>query len=319
MKTVIVFVPGLYGSELKAPSWLKFAKKVNSSTSETGISCTSFTWDFRRSLEEASAGFEAFVKTLGDSKIVLVTHSTGAMLVVPTINRNPSLFKAWYSVGGAIGPGPNAFDDALNQSNTPGWRIQSPVNVCLLNQATRQTFTTLYGFHSATDTAMQDAVTGKPIEGDLYDVAVWEKLLLGPWAGGADVSQEMRDHVENALASCRGFRKHLDGGEEILAHPASEYAHLKIVAYGSDSFKTVSVLNWREDKGVTTGDVAVWKDGDGTIQGKNWRRAFGGMEPGEVVLSETTHAELPNDERLHELVLAAAGGEAGGEQDKTRV
>lgn len=69
---------------------------------------------------------------------------------------------------------------------------------------------------------MQDAVTGKPIEGDLYDVAVWEKLLLGPWAGGADVSQEMRDHVENALASCRGFRTHLDGGEEILAHPASE-------------------------------------------------------------------------------------------------
>jgi hypothetical protein len=78
----------------------------------------------------------------------------------------------------------------------------------------------------------------------------------------------------------------------------------------------VSVLNWREGKGVTTGDVAVWKDGDGTIQGQNWRRAFGGMEPGEVVLSETTHAELPNDERLHKLVLAAA---QGGAVNETRV
>ena len=39
---------------------------------------------------------------------MLLTHSTGALVAWPAVNRHPERFASWCSAAGAIGAGPNA-------------------------------------------------------------------------------------------------------------------------------------------------------------------------------------------------------------------
>ena len=132
-----------------------------------------FHWDWRRSLHESAAGFQAFMDAQGlcgpgvdgsgsvgggagsRRQAVLVTHSTGSVIAWPAVNAGPSRFRAWVSVSGALGPGPNALKDLHH-----GWAIDLGIPCCfrsafgggpyLVDAETSFTHPSLYFFFSST-------------------------------------------------------------------------------------------------------------------------------------------------------------------------
>ena len=111
-----------------------------------------------------------------------------------------------------------------------------------------------------------------------------------------------------------------------LSRPRGEYAHLRIICYGSDNYDTHLCWQTGPDNPASThkgdkrdeGDESDERDetnesgnsdlrldlpdvrapGDGTIRAANWRRVPGGL-PHEVVTSSERHAALCDDPALH--------------------
>jgi len=293
---------------LSYKNWVKWSTKINGdSTNNTTV--VNFPWDFRRALDEINAKFELFMMEMREKfhnhMATVVTHSTGSMIVWPTLNKHPDWFNRWYSVGGALGPGPNGLSDLGHNG------FQHAVTT-LASAETLWSFPTLYAFHALT--AEESPETGGSflenengagqVEGDLHDVEVWERLKLGVFGHGKAVSPEMKFHVAMCLKKAKEYRFLLDEGKAKLARSREEYEHLKIVVFGSDSKKTCNSLSWVEGKGVgVKTKAAKWEMGDGTIQGKNWRMIPCGLKYKVMISAETTHSKLPNDAKLHAALM----------------
>ena len=304
--------------------WQKFAFATNKSGKARVLH---YLWDFRRPVQLAVDGFDAFMDGLassGVSPITLVTHSTGSMIAFPVINKRPSLFSSWFSVGGAIGPGPSALYDLNVQGR--GFFIDHPLPTTLISATTLATFPPLFGFLSQDSTCLVDDSTGEPVPGNLYDVEDWVRLKLGPWSRAADttepcvVSDDLKAHIKECLSVAQLFRRQLDDGHARLVKPASDYRHLKIFCYGVDHTPTVSKVRWSGARGSALRNEghAETTPGDGTVQGVNWRKIPCDLPSVVVFGGNSAHSELPNEEKLHDLVLKAAMNNQGGEGD-TRI
>ena len=79
---------------------------------------------------------------------------------------------------------------------------------------------------------------------------------MRPWAGGAVVSEEVKKAVINLLEKGKAYKMQLDDGYVELVKPKSEYSHIYICCYGSDSKPCVNKIRSVSTKydGLKIGD-----------------------------------------------------------------
>ena len=84
----------------------------------------SIRWDWRRTFEESeqyiSSELEKICSQAASKKVVLMTHSTGAVVSWPTINQHPEWFDTWINVAGAVAGTSVLLKDFQHHWNDPG-------------------------------------------------------------------------------------------------------------------------------------------------------------------------------------------------------
>lgn len=277
-------------------------------------------WDWRRSFQEAVDYVEATIKSIckDGQKAIVVSHSTGALVTWPTIDRHPEYFVGWINVAGCLLNGTNTFLKDFRY----GYSLYGGV----LRMVAKETFFTFAGLYSYFPTEGEEFggvgesdyvdANGKYYKHkdiDIYKVETWEQFKLGiyGWKKGAVTLQE-REHIQHSLDAAKRLRETIlvKGGKNphdpsFLEKDISEYSHLKIVCYGADKLQAHSA--YQVDIDNNTMDVSASKltaPGDGTLFNTNWQTVPGGLKR-DVVLAEdgSDHVSLVNDAKLQALLV----------------
>jgi len=288
-------------------------------------------WDWRRAFEETEPKLANDIDAILDRhprrRAVLITHSTGALVSWPSLNRRPGDFSAWVNIAGAIG-GSNALVKELRN----GWGAPGAEFLRLFSAMTMCTFPSHFGFFVShndgerfggptgkeTDFFVVDKETGDNVfltskDIDLHNYEDWKKFRLGMygWKGKDRITDEDISHLRHSLEAARRFRsKHyaIDGvspdSDAYLLHDRSEYSHLRIINYGSD--KSQTHLAYEVDIASKTVDVTksgLTAPGDSTILSADWRYIPGNLKT-ETILSEKDSLHIPmcGDEGLLDLI-----------------
>jgi len=288
-------------------------------------------WDWRRAFEETEPKLANDIDAILDRhprrRAVLITHSTGALVSWPSLNRRPGDFSAWVNIGGALG-GSNALVKELRN----GWGAPGAEFLRLFSAMTMCTFPSHFGFFVShndgerfggptgkeTDFFVVDKETGDNIfltskDIDLHNYEDWKKFRLGMygWKGKDRITDEDISHLRHSLEAARRFRsKHyaIDGvspdSDAYLLHDRSEYSHLRIINYGSD--KSQTHLAYEVDIASKTVDLTksgLTAPGDSTILSAYWRYIPGNLKT-ETILSEKDSLHIPmlGDEGLLDLI-----------------
>ena len=261
-------------------------------------------WDWRHAFEESEKYVSSQIETirlgLGSEsidKITIMTHSTGALLSWPTINKHPEWFATWVNVAGAVGTSNIMLHELQYDWKTPGMEFLK-----LLSKEVLFTFPSQYGFFRivpeetfrASDCETEFIAVLKPDDQsddddgdgdgddkkalrrqdktfllnddiDLYNVEHWERFNLGifSWKKG-HVSDVEKEHLRNCLESSKRYRmKHFvrigkeDDDSSFLEQKRSAYDHLEIICYGKDSLDTHAAYEVNLDQ--NTVDTSVSK------------------------------------------------------------
>ena len=288
-------------------------------------------WDWRRAFEETEPKLANDIDAILDRhprrRAVLITHSTGALVSWPSLNRRPGDFSAWVNIGGALG-GSNALVKELRN----GWGAPGAEFLRLFSAMTMCTFPSHFGFFVShndgerfggptgkeTDFFVVDKETGDNVfltskDIDLHNYEDWKKFRLGMygWKGKDRITDEDISHLRHSLEAARRFRsKHyaIDGvspdSDAYLLHDRSEYSHLRIINYGSD--KSQTHLAYEVDIASKTVDLTksgLTAPGDSTILSAYWRYIPGNLKT-ETILSEKDSLHIPmlGDEGLLDLI-----------------
>ena len=288
-------------------------------------------WDWRRAFEETEPKLANDIDAILDRhprrRAVLITHSTGALVSWPSLNRRPGDFSAWVNIGGAMG-GSNALVKELRN----GWGAPGAEFLRLFSAMTMCTFPSHFGFFVShndgerfggptgkeTDFFVVDKETGDNVfltskDIDLHNYEDWKKFRLGMygWKGKDRITDEDISHLRHSLEAARRFRsKHyaIDGvspdSDAYLLHDRSEYSHLRIINYGSD--KSQTHLAYEVDIASKTVDLTksgLTAPGDSTILSAYWRYIPGNLKT-ETILSEKDSLHIPmlGDEGLLDLI-----------------
>ena len=294
-------------------------------------------WDWRRGLEEAEAYVNAQITSICQTaqqlqqqlqqqqqqNVILVTHSTGAMLSWPCLNQNPQWFKTWISVGGCIAAGSNILLEDICQ----GWNAPGAGFIKLIAKETFFTFPTMFGYHIVPGETFRGqgdsdfvAVSENGVLTylkedviDYYNINDWEKYNLGifGWKGKENVTTEERQHLEHTFAGVKRFRqKHFvrnrnDGEDAFLDNPRNDYDRVRIVCYGSESQQTHSayLVNLKTNS-VDVSKSYLMAPGDGTLWKTCWSAIPGNLKV-EIVPAQpgSTHSSMLNDDKLLNLLM----------------
>jgi len=288
-------------------------------------------WDWRRAYEETEPklanDIDAILDRYPRRRAVLITHSTGALVSWPSLNRRPGDFSAWVNLGGCLGGGNAFLKELLN-----GWGAPGVEFLRLFSARTMCTFPSHFGFFvnhndgerfggptgKETEFFVVDKETGDKVfltskDIDLHNHEDWKKFRLGMygWNSKDRITDEDVNHLKHTLKAARRFRsKHyaLDGvspdSDAYLLHNRSEYSHLRIINYSSD--KSPTHLAYEVDIAAETVDVTksgLTALGDSTILSADWRYIPGNLKA-EIVLSEKDSLHIPmcGDEGLLDLI-----------------
>eukprot|EP01118_Nematostelium_gracile_P010375 TRINITY_DN3566_c0_g1_i2.p1 TRINITY_DN3566_c0_g1~~TRINITY_DN3566_c0_g1_i2.p1 ORF type:complete len:278 (-),score=44.02 TRINITY_DN3566_c0_g1_i2:302-1084(-) len=174
--------------------WLDVAKSL-------GRPFYEFAYDWRRDLFETSALFEEFLKGIVEkekSAVQVVAHSMGGLITFVTLNRNPQLFHSCLFAGTPFLSGISYLQD-IHQGAKIGR------NVSLLSVKTQFTFTSAYFLLPFKDNHKIYDVHNNPIDIDFFSVEDWINHKIGIFYNH-DMTDEIRDHLENCLARAKHFR-----------------------------------------------------------------------------------------------------------------
>lgn len=188
-----------------------------------------FTFDWRRDCFEIMSKLEAHLQAIREKEgepAQVVAHSLGCNFVLGVLHSRPELFHSVIFAGGIFG-GCIGFYHLLQRGMAVGF------NSKMINPKTVATWASVYQVASPPeDPLMEGGEDGrrhlqlvdekalrergeiKTIDVDWYDISEWERLRLGPWQGGGEVSKEMRAHVTAALENGRAFQKMLRDGTQ---------------------------------------------------------------------------------------------------------
>ena len=280
-------------------------------------------WDWRRSFDEGEKCVSDKIMTVcqkmaSGKRVIIMSHSTGAMLVWPIINKHPELFSAWINAAGCQQLTGNLFLREFSH----GWDISY---VRCLSKEVYFTFTGLYSYFQLPgekwggdgDSDLVDK-NGNFVDRndvDIYAVSTWEKYKLGIYGwkegNGGCVTPEERQHLSHALAAAKRYREKtfFQGGKQygtsLLDKDRSEYNNIRIICYGS--IASQAHCGYEIDLDTHTMDVRESKcttSGDGTLYAENWMNVPGDLDV-EIVMAQegSTHVTLVEDEKLHKLMI----------------
>lgn len=280
-------------------------------------------WDWRRSFEEAEHTITTTIESVctknydsNGRKSIILSHSTGAMLVWPTISRNPEWFQTWINAAGCLLIPSSIFLAEF----VHGWSMGFPK---LLSEDVFFTCPGLYSYFPTTGEKNGGGAGGYFISPDgtyhphddidLHDIAVWEQYKFGIFALKQTITDEEREHLTHCLDTAKRFRETnlVRGGNKhdpsFLHKDPSAYNHLHIVCYGQDKNDThlAYELN-KEEKTLDITESKVKTKGDGTLMIEQWQTIPGGLKRDIVIAEEgSNHVSLVNDKRLQGVLLEA--------------
>ena len=286
-------------------------------------------WDWRRSFEDSEKHISSKIQDIFSGsrsnndplKATIITHSTGALLSWPTINKHPEWFTTWLNVAGAVGNSNVSLHELKYDWMTPGAEF-----IKLLSKEVLFTFPSQYGFFRVipdepfrgdyesefvSSSSEKDFLSSDSI--NLYNVKDWEKFKLGifGWKNG-EVTEAEREHLKNCLEASKRFRtKNIvrpgkpDDDDSFLENERSAYDHLEIICYGTDSIDThASYEVDLENNSVECSNSKLVTTGDGTLRSNNWKHVFGGLKKKIVYAEEgSNHVSMCVDAKLKEIMM----------------
>jgi pimeloyl-ACP methyl ester carboxylesterase len=132
---------------------------------------------------------------LGERRVIIMSHSTGAMLVWPIINKHPEMFSAWINARGCL----QLTGNSLLKEFSHGWNVNfvkclCPKRFILRLPASIPTFNCLVRNGAAMAILTLVDKNGNFVDRndvDIFDVTTWEKYKLGIYGwkeekGGSD-------------------------------------------------------------------------------------------------------------------------------------
>lgn len=168
-------------------------------------------WDWRRAFEEASDMITMKVKEISDNdplkrQIILISHSTGAMVTWPCVDKHPELFSNWINMAGCLLIGSNVLlGEFLNGWDTPGMSFMK-----LLSKDVFFSFPGLYTYFPLQDEERAGEGDGMLVDEhgryhnvDYFDIRTWQKYNLGIFGWKDLVTAEEKQHLMHSLAAAK--------------------------------------------------------------------------------------------------------------------
>lgn len=198
--------------------------------SQQGRTMVTFSYDFRRDLNESAARLEAHLENVvaeHGQPAQVVAHSLGCMLALAVLHRRPELVHSAVLCGGVFAGGPGFHELTL-------FGIFHGVSNHLLSPAAATTWASSYQMSSLAPSDRASSIRHQEIvdldelkQGrrtvvpfDWYTLDDWKRLQLGPWRPGQPpVSDALEAHVATAVKLGHRFQWHL----EHSTRPAHEY------------------------------------------------------------------------------------------------
>ncbi len=255
----------------------------------SGRSVYSFPYDWRRDNLETTDRFVEFLESVsqerGGQKIQVVGHSMGGLIGFVALNRRPDLFHSILLAGVPFGPLTGFLED-MHAGTAVG------LNRRILSPEVLFTFVSPYCLFSLTPTKSDlEDENGNTIVHDWYAAADWERHKLGIFGmlEPAQITDEQRLHLRNALARAREFRTLFVRSNE------NSFKYPPIAVLASDSRKTLSTIVKGGPRAVRGWDFreAPRDRGDGRVP---FERALPPKGvPYEVYKTAREHGDLLND------------------------
>jgi len=180
-----------------------------------------FAYDWRRDNRESAARFVEFLEELsaahGGRSLQVVAHSMGGLISLAALHARPALFRGLLFAGVPFGTGVGFLPD-MHQG------VRTGLNSSLLSVAAHFSFVSPYCFFP-TDPSRSElqSADGRAIEHDWYDPEHWEREGFSVFhpRSGVRPSAGHRLHLRRALQAARGFRRNLQGREDLSYPPVA--------------------------------------------------------------------------------------------------
>jgi len=255
-----------------------------------------FTYDWRRSLDETALAFEKFIETVKYTSLgrapQVIGHSMGCLITLNVFVRRPELFHSVLFGAPAYAPNVSSIEDfsATERMNTmvKNTKLFTPkshiTNPSAFSFVARTGERELFGKEHVDNFYDSE---GRPITKDLHQLETWKNLKIGMYhpLSNVEVTPAHEEWMQAVLDKCLKFRKGL------IPDPESDYPPVAVIR--GDHIDTSFALVQGKD-GVVDFDLNTKLRGDGRILLEDAVPPKG-IKAVKIVTNEREHSDVLND------------------------